>query len=313
MIRLGTRGSVLARWQSDWCAAKLRERGVDVEIVVIRTRGDLVQDESIANIGAQGVFTKEIQRALQRGEIDLAVHSLKDLPTDPVDGLRLAAVPRRGPVRDAFLSHIAPTIDRLPSGARIGTGSLRRQTQIRHHFGDRFQIEEIRGNVETRLRKLDAGDYDALVLAEAGLVRLGFADRIRSFLEPPFFLPAVGQGALGLEIRSDDDETARQIETFSDPKTFAAVLAERSLLWTLQGGCIAPIAALGTVVEEKLILHGRILSLDGRALFEATQSISLKDDPETLGVELAEELIERGAGKILEEIRSRRIDPDSRD
>lgn len=305
-IRLGTRGSKLARWQADWCAERLRRQGIEVEIVVIETSGDLVQDQSIVNIGAQGVFTKEIQRALLRREIDVAVHSLKDLPTEPVDGLVLGAVPTRGPYRDAFLSRQAARIEELPGNSRLGTGSLRRKTQIINRFGDRFRIEDIRGNVETRLRKLDDEEYDALILAEAGLERLGFADRICSFLEPPLFLPAVGQGALGLEIRSGDAEISEIVTSISDRETFSAVLAERSMLQTLQGGCIAPIAALGTVTDDTLALHGRILSLDGSKIFEITRSCSMADDPARLGKELADDLLRQGAASVMEEIRQRR-------
>jgi hydroxymethylbilane synthase len=299
-IRFGTRGSVLARWQTHWCADRLKEKNIDSEIVIIETSGDRVQDRSIVNIGAQGVFTKEIQHALLRGEIDVAVHSLKDLPTEPVDGLMLASVPPRGAYRDVFLSHKATVIDELPKGSRIGTGSIRRKTQIIYHFGDQFQIDEIRGNIETRLRKLDQGDYDALILAEAGLIRLGYSERICSFLELPYFLPAVGQGAIGLEIRSDDYRTAEQIAFLCDAVTFAAVQAERAMLQKLQGGCIAPIAALGRVEGETLILHGRILSLDGKTMLEATRNTSLQDDPKSLGIFVADELINKGADKILE-------------
>lgn len=301
-IRLGTRGSRLARWQADWCADRLRRQGVEGEIVVIQTSGDRVQNQSIVNIGAQGVFTREIQRALLGGEIDLAVHSLKDLPTEPVDGLVLGGVPERGPHRDAFLSSKAASLEELPENSRIGTGSLRRKTQLLNRFGDRFRIDDIRGNVETRLRKLDEEEYDALILAEAGLLRLGFADRICSFLEPPDFLPAVGQGALGLEIRSDDVKTAEIAISISDSATFVSVLAERSMLLTLQGGCLAPIAALASVDGETLTLHGRILSLDGSKMFETTRgSIT---DPVELGRQVAEELVALGADAILDEIRA---------
>ncbi|GHT16829.1 porphobilinogen deaminase [Planctomycetales bacterium] len=300
MIRLGTRGSVLARWQSDWAAGQLAELGINVEIIVIQTSGDLVQHESIINIGAQGVFTKEIQRALLENQIDVAVHSLKDLPTDPVPGLSLAAVPKRGSHRDAFLSLHSATIDGLPPDSRIGTGSLRRKTQILHCFGEKYRVDDIRGNVETRLRKLEQGEYDAVILAEAGLMRLGFADRIRSFLEPPFFFPAIGQGALGLEIRSDDQETAMTLAPLSDEATFAAVKAERAMLRTLQGGCSAPIAALGEVQNAVLSLQGRVLSLDGKEMYETTLSTPfstpLSSDPEELGVRVAEELLKKISG-----------------
>ena len=292
-IRLGTRGSILARRQADWTADALCKLGHAVELVVIKTTGDLRQDGPIANIGAPGVFTKELQRALLEQMIDIAVHSLKDLPTESVDGLVLAAVPQRGPYRDVFVSNTAKTIDELPAGCIIGTGSLRRRTQILYRFGDRFRIDDVRGNVETRLRKLDEGRIDALILAEAGLIRLGFSDRIASVLEPPGFLPAVGQGALGIEIRGDDSETKAAIAPLNDLATFAAVSAERAMLRRLQGGCIAPIAALGSVESGQLTLHGRILTLDGAKMYEQTITASPADSPETIGIQLAESLLNR--------------------
>ena len=293
-VRLGTRGSALARWQANWTAQMLSEQihtqGIAIEIVVIQTSGDIIQNESIVNIGAQGVFTKEIQRALLNNRIDIGVHSLKDLPTEYVAGLSLAAVPKRETYRDAFVSLIAEKIEDLPPGARIGTGSLRRKTQILHHFGDKYRVEDIRGNVETRLKKMAHEEYDAVILAEAGLIRLGFADSIRSFLEPPFFLPAIGQGALGWEIRSDDQPMAEFLKPLNDAATFAAVLAERAMLRELRGGCSAPIAALGTVKNSTLSLHGRVLSLDGKQMFDAVQSAPLAGDPELLGINVAREV-----------------------
>jgi hydroxymethylbilane synthase len=305
-IRIGTRGSVLALWQTHCCVNLLKEKNIDSEIVIIETSGDRVADKSIANIGTQGIFTKEIQAALLRHEIDVAVHSLKDLPTEPVSGLVLSSVLKRGSYRDAFLSNKTTNIEELPKGSRIGTGSLRRKTQIIHRFGDLFRIDEIRGNIETRLHKLDQGGYDAVILAEAGLVRLGFADRIRSFLEPPFFLPAVGQGAIGLEIRFDDHRTAEQIIPLGDLPTFAAVSAERAMLQKLQGGCTAPIAALGRIEGEMLVLQGRILSLDGKTMFETTLSTPINQKPNSLGIAVADKLINMGADSILDEIRQER-------
>jgi hydroxymethylbilane synthase len=220
----------LARWQANWTAQKLAEQlniqGIATEIVVIQTSGDLIQNEAIVNIGAQGVFTKEIQRALLDNKIDVAVHSLKDLPTEYVSGLSLVAVPKRESYRDAFVSHIAEKIEDLPAGAKIGTGSLRRETQILHRFGNKYLVEDIRGNVETRLRKLEQGEYDALILAEAGLLRLGFADSIRSLLEPPFFLPAIGQGALGWEIRTDDRRMAELLQPLNDKSTLPSIVSK---------------------------------------------------------------------------------------
>ena len=301
-IRLGTRGSTLARWQADWTAGILRKLGCDVKIVVVKTTGDLRQDGPIANIGAPGVFTKELQRALLDKTIDIAVHSLKDLPTEPVDGLSLAAVPSRGPFRDVFVSNTAKTIDKLPNGSVIGTGSLRRKAQILYRFGDRYRIEDVRGNVETRLRKLGEGQIDALILAEAGLARLGLSDRITSLLEPPDFLPAIGQGALGIEIRCGDSQTATAIAPLNDPATFAAVQAERAMLRRLQGGCIAPIAAFGIVENNRLTLHGRILAPDGSKMFERTVSATFAESSETLGIQLAESLLESGADEVVDDL-----------
>ncbi|MGL4594637.1 MAG: hydroxymethylbilane synthase [Thermoguttaceae bacterium] len=321
-LRIGTRGSVLARWQANWCAEQLRRAGHEVEIVFIQTSGDAIQDQSIVKMGAQGVFTKEIQRALIRNEIDIAVHSLKDLPTEYVPELRLVAVPERGSFRDAFVCSNREThkkietIEDLPPLSRIGTGSLRRKTQIQNCFGNQFQIEEIRGNVETRLKKLDECEYDAIILAEAGLIRLGFANRIRSLLDSAHFLPAVGQGAIGIETRAEDVQTISRVGVLFAPTTFVAVLAERAFLRTLKGGCIAPIGALGQFeqsqsaqeqikqeqsaqeqsghengghekIENKqklsktghLRLSGRIISLDGTRKFESTRSIPLDLPP----------------------------------
>ena len=289
-IRLGTRGSKLACWQANWTAEQIHAQGITSEIVVIQTKGDITQNESIVNIGEQGVFTKEIQRALLENEIDVAVHSLKDLPTEEFSGLSLVAVPVRESYRDAFVSHMAEHIGDLPAGARIGTGSLRRKTQVLFHFGDKYRVDDIRGNVETRLRKLKSGEYDALILAESGLIRLGLASAIRSVLQPPFFLPAIGQGALGWEIRTEDKKTADLLAPLTNVETFAAVRAERAMLRELRGGCSAPIAALGTVNNSVLTLHGRILSLDGKKMFDAIQSAPLEEKPETLGVNVAREL-----------------------
>ena len=292
-FRLGTRGSALARWQANWTADQLRTLGFTVEIVVIQTSGDVVQKDAIVNIGEQGVFTKEIQHALLENKIDIAVHSLKDLPTEYVTGLSLVAVPKRESYRDVFVSHIAENIENLPLGSRIGTGSMRRKTQVLYHFGDRYRVEDIRGNVETRLRKLEQREYDALILAEAGLNRLGLANVIRSFLEPPFFLPAIGQGALGWEVRSDDQRTADLLKLLNDEQTFAMVRAERAMLREMRGGCSAPIAALAQIDDSGsvLSLHGRILSLDGKQMFETTQSAPFADDPELLGINVARTLI----------------------
>ena len=289
MLHLGTRGSALARWQANWVVARLRENGVEVEIVEIRTAGDESTTEPVRELGAVGVFTKEIQIALLENRIDIAVHSLKDLPTEPVPGLELAAVPVRGPYRDAVVCAVFPSLDDLPNGATIGTGSLRRRTQLLHKYRDRFRILEIRGNVDTRLRKVMQGEYDAIVLAEAGLVRLGLERHISNLLEPPDFLPAVGQGALGVEIRVSDTLARSAAVFLNDLDTFAAVSAERAFLKRMQGGCSAPIAAYGEVIDGMLHLHGRILSLDGQEMNEFQQSAPPNQSQE-LGESVADQL-----------------------
>lgn len=297
-FRIGTRGSKLALWQANWVKNALHQNGFASEIIVIHTSGDQNQQGPIAGIGSQGVFTKEIQRALIAGEIDVAVHSLKDLPTEKVDGLVLAATPKRGPHADAFVSTKASHLDKLPDRSKIGTGSARRKAQIVNRFGDRFQILDIRGNVETRLKKLYDGEYDALILAEAGLVRLELSDHVTSRLEKPFFLSSVGQGILGLETRESDVPAQKIVQTINDPETFAAANAERSLLATLRGGCLAPIAAFAEVENNLLTLHARVFSQDGRQMIEAKQNGNV-EKPCDLGVVVAEELFSLGAESLL--------------
>jgi hydroxymethylbilane synthase len=301
-LRLGTRASRLARWQADWVAARLTELGQTVELIPIRTEGDRKQQGPIGEIGTQGVFTKEIQQSLLENQIDLAVHSLKDLATEPVKGLALAAVPERGPWADCLVIREAPSLDKLPKGVIVGTGSPRRSTQLLHLRPD-LKIENIRGNVETRLAKLDAGDYDAIALATAGLVRLGLEDRITERLDCGQLLPAVGQGALGIEVRSDDRLTLKILSQLNDQNTYAAVIAERSMMRTLKGGCLAPVAAWGRIETLGLLtLTGRVMSLDGKTRLEAIGS----DAPENaveLGQHLAHKLLSQGAAPIIAEAR----------
>ncbi|MBR4834131.1 MAG: hydroxymethylbilane synthase [Thermoguttaceae bacterium] len=332
-LRLGTRPSALALWQANWTRDALEANGVPVEIVKIHTKGDVDRDAAIVNLGAQGVFTKEIQRALLLGEIDLAVHSLKDLPVERIDGLRLTAVPVRADFRDAFVSNRFATLDELPPGAVVATSSMRRQSQLLRRSNGAWDVRPVRGNVETRLQKLDDGEFDAMILASAGLNRLGFGSRIRHFLERPDFLPAVGQGALGLETRADDAETIARVAPLADEATFLSVLAERSLLATLQGGCLVPIGALGTLAastqtaqssqsaeiaeinaekRQTLRLDAQILSFDGKTAFQtvATQTFdaALSDDEkkeiaERLGRDAAQTLLDQGATELVAEIR----------
>ena len=298
VLKLGTRGSKLARWQSDWVAAKLRAAGHTVEIVEIQTAGDAQQSGPIEAIGAQGVFTKEIQRALLDDRVDVAVHSLKDLPTTPVEGLSLAAVPPREGVRDALISNIAASIDELPQGARVGTGSFRRRAQLLHQRPD-LELLDLRGNVDTRLRKLDEGQYDAILLAEAGLRRLGLAERIAQAIPAEQLLPAPGQGALGIECRAGDAATRDAVAPIDDPTTYAAILAERTALARLEGGCLAALGAWGRVQQDKqLTLSVVVMSEDGKQrLFE--ESSCFITGAFELGVSVADNLLDRGAAALL--------------
>lgn len=295
-IRLGTRASALARWQADWVAARLMEFGARIELVFIKTGGDGTTTP-ITQSSGQGLFTKEIQRALLDDRIDLAVHSLKDLPTERIDGLGLAAVPERESPRDAFISNQVTEIERLQSGARVGTGSRRRQSQLLHARPD-LAVLDIRGNVETRLQKLDDGEYDAIILAEAGLNRLGLAGRITQLLPPTTMLPAIGQGALGLETRLDDQTTITAAKRLDDANTHACVRAERALLAALRGGCLAPVGAWGRFEGAQLHLDAVVLSTDGTTRLSA----SVAGDTSaavTLGEEAARQLIEQGATELI--------------
>lgn len=300
-LRLGTRASALAQWQAQWVAAKLTDLGIEVLLTPITTTGDRRREEPIERIGAPGAFTKEIQKALLDGRIDLAVHSLKDLLTERVPGLHLAAVPERGAVADVLVAREVDRLEALPHGATVGTGSTRRKTQLLHVRPD-LRIKDIRGNVETRLAKLDQGRYDAIILAEAGLVRLGLAQRITQRLPDAVVLSAVGQGALGLEIRDDDAEVAQAISPLDDRATHAAVAAERAMLAALEGGCLAPIAAWATLDAEKLVLRGRVLSADGRQRLDATE-IGSPDDPHALGHGVADKLRQQGAAELIAQSR----------
>jgi hydroxymethylbilane synthase len=295
-LRLGTRASPLARWQADWVAGELRKRGVEVELVLISTQGD-VKTGPLGQIGGQGLFTKEIQRALLDEQIDLAVHSLKDLPTAEVEGLSLAAVPERESIADVLVCNSAKSLSELPKNARVGTGSLRRRAQLLHQRHD-LQMLEIRGNVETRLRKLDQGEYDALVLAQAGLHRLGLDSRIAGVIPLSVMLPAVGQGALGIETRADDTSTRRHLATLNHEATYQSVTAERSLLATLRGGCLAPVGAWGRVENSLLHLDGVVLSGDGRQRIAASSS-GPPSSAADLGQQVAEQLIAQGAEGLI--------------
>jgi len=300
-IRLGTRASALARWQAEWVAARLVEAGVDVLLVPITTSGDQQQRASIAAVGSQGVFTKELQAALLDERIDLAVHSLKDLPTDPVEGLCLAAVPQRGPVGDVLVCPRVGSLADLPKRSIVGTGSLRRRAQLLYIRND-LQVRDIRGNVETRLAKLAGGDYDALLLAEAGLRRLELDQHIAQLIPKSIMLPAVGQGALGLETRLGDEQTRSALTAIDHAATHAAVLAERTMLATLEGGCLAPVAAWGRVEKSRLTLTGRVLAANGSRRIQTTL-VADQADAQRIGNQVAQRLLVRGAARFIQSSR----------
>ncbi|WP_152049668.1 hydroxymethylbilane synthase [Tautonia marina] len=304
VVRIGTRGSALARWQADWVADRLRAAhpGLRVDLIEIRTRGDRDRNSPLAQIAGgssgTGLFTKEIQRALLDGEVELAVHSLKDLPTRGPDALTLGAIPEREDPADALIAPRHQTLDALPEGATVGTGSLRRQAMLRHARPD-LNVVGIRGNVETRLARATSGELDAVVLAASGLHRLGLDGQITDRLGPPRFLPAVGQGALGIECRSDDETTLALLAPLDHPPTRRAVLAERACLAELEGGCMVPLAAWGREVEGDLLaLDVAVFDPDGRERLDAARTGPL-DDPEGLGRQVAAELRALGADRLL--------------
>ncbi len=303
-IRLGTRQSPLARWQADYIAGRIRQLKIEVEMVPIVTSGD-VKTGSLGEGGGVGLFTKEIQRALLDGRCDLAVHSLKDLPTEHVPGLALAGVPEREEVGDALISRDRCTLAQLPQGARIGTGSARRVAQLRALRPD-LQMVDIRGNVDTRLKKLDDGDYDAIVLAIAGLKRLKLDHRITEKLDIDDVLPAVGQAALGLETRFDDCPIIDIVEAISHYPSHQAVLAERAMLRALRGGCLAPVAAHAVLEGEHLILKARAMALDGSSRAQ-TIVTGRADQPFEIGLRAADLLEIGGARDMIERARRGQI------
>jgi hydroxymethylbilane synthase len=300
-LKLGTRGSALALWQANWTKNAIEGRwpGLQVELVPIKTTGDKILDVPLAKIGGKGLFTKELDEALLDGRIDLAVHSLKDVPFQLPDGIDFAAIPEREDPRDAFVSQ-GLKLEELRPGARIGTSSLRRQVQLRHRF-PALHLETLRGNVDTRLRKLDAGDFDGILLAAAGLKRLGHESRVTQFLEDDIMLSAVGQGALGIVCRSADPATRRFLQVLNDETTRCAVTAERGLLRALGGSCQVPVAGRARLAGDRLTIKGLIASLDGSRVL-THQLTDSSDQPAELGVRLGQKLLEMGAGDLLAEI-----------
>jgi hydroxymethylbilane synthase len=300
-LRIGTRSSPLALWQARFVAERLRPIAVPrrVELVTVETTGDVVRDRPLSEIGGDGLFTKEIQRAILADVVDVAVHSLKDLPTTRVEGLTLAAVPERGPSGDALVSKCHASFAGLPSGALVATSSLRRGAQILHRRPD-LRLENIRGNVDTRLRKLtEQSDLAGIVLAHAGLVRLGLEAAITEILDPQWMLPAVGQGALGLECRADDGATLAALTALNDAASRQAVLAERAFLRALGGGCLVPIGAAGMAREGVVSLRGVVLDKEGRRRIGGKRS-GPAEDAERVGKELADELLNQGARGLLQ-------------
>jgi len=300
-IRIGTRGSLLAKWQAEYVRRRIfQTTGVEPEIVIVKTTGDALQQAPFSQIGGQGVFIKELQEALLSEHIDLAVHSVKDIPTDVPTRLCFPAVCRREDTRDCLVAGKGETLGTLRQGARIGTSSLRRQSQLRHQRSD-LDFRELRGNVDTRLRKVESGEYQAIVLAKAGLDRLGLSGRITEVLSPDICMPAVGQGAIAVQARLKDAELGEALAPLDDYETRQSIIAERALLGTLQGGCQVPLGAWARFERNELALDAVICSLDGSNYVRQRASGSA-DQPRELGQRVAQLLVERGAGAILEEV-----------
>jgi hydroxymethylbilane synthase len=314
-IVIGSRGSKLAFWQASWVKDRLCAAGHEIAIEIIKTTGDKLQSfspehplpasmaQTVAEAGTKGLFIKEIEEALLSGKVDLAVHSLKDLPTVQPEGLILAAVPAREDARDVFISSGGKVFEQLPPGARVATSSPRRQAQLRRLRPD-LELVAMRGNLDTRLRKLADGECEALVLAAAGIHRLGLRERITGYFTFDQICPAVGQGALGIEIRKGDAALARAVASLDDAATHVAVRAERAMLWRLGGGCQVPIAAYANFEAGQLRLRGIVANMDGSRLIRSAITGS-ENDPESLGALVAQELLEAGASEILKTLAGR--------
>ena len=304
-VRIGTRKSQLALVQTYWVKAELEKHfpNIDFEVEKMSTQGDKILDVPLAKIGDKGLFTKELEVGMLNNTTDFAVHSLKDLPTNLPEGLMLGCVTKRVDPADALVvneKHKDKTLATFPAGSIIGTSSLRRLAQLRHHYPD-LEFKDIRGNVNTRLAKLDAGEYDGIILAVAGLQRLDMSDRIHETISPEISLHAVGQGALGIECREGDEEILKILKVLEDPDSRDRTFAERSFLRDLEGGCQVPIGVNTTIDGDTLTVVGMVASLDGKQLLRDTVSGN-KQDAEALGTELAGKLREQGAGEILAEI-----------
>lgn len=304
-IRIATRKSPLAMWQAEFVKAELERfhPGIQVELIKMTTQGDKILDTPLAKVGGKGLFVKELEAGLLDGTADIAVHSMKDVPVDFPEGLHLAAICRREDARDVFVSNRYANVDELPEGARVGTSSLRRSSQLRNYRSD-LEIIDLRGNVNTRLRKLDEGEYDAIILAAAGLIRLGFQDRITGYLSIEHSLPAVGQGAVGIECRSDDARVNALIAPLNHKDTRICVLAERAMNHRLEGGCQVPIAGHAVIKESEIFMDGLVGSIDGHEIIRGDIQGPV-ELAEVLGRRLADFLLARGAGRILKDVYSR--------
>lgn len=300
VLKIATRKSQLALWQAEYVASALRQAhpGLEVELLKMSTQGDKILDTPLAKVGGKGLFVKELEQGLLNGDADIAVHSMKDVPVELPDGLHLATICPREDPRDAFVSNIYSALAALPEGARVGTSSLRRQCQLRALRPD-LEILDLRGNVNTRLQKLDDGNYDAIILAAAGLIRLGFQDRIREALAPEISLPAIGQGAVGIECRVDDPRVNELLVPLHDRLTATRVQAERAMNHRLQGGCQVPIAGFAMIEHGILLLRGLVGEPDGSQIIRG-EIAGPPENAEELGVVLADDLLNRGADKILE-------------
>jgi hydroxymethylbilane synthase len=300
-LRIGSRGSILARWQAEFVRKELFQiAGVEAEIMIIKTAGDKLQQAPISQIGGKGIFIKELEEALLEETVDLAVHSVKDIPTETPRRLHFPAVCRRDDVRDCLVSSKGATLANLRQGARVGTSSIRRQAQLRHHRAD-LDLRELRGNVDTRLRKVESGEYDGVVLSKSGLDRLGWSAKITEALSPEISLPAVGQGAIAIEARVKDTEAADILGKLDDAETRTAVIAERALLAALQGGCQVPLGAWARIERGELVMDAVVCSVDG-VQYVRQRAAAPPDQAVQLGEQMARLLIEGGARGILEEV-----------
>jgi hydroxymethylbilane synthase len=309
---IGTRGSKLALWQSNYIKGRLEEiTGLPVELMIIKTTGDKILDVPLAKVGGKGLFTKEIEVELLAGTVDLAVHSMKDVPTELPEGCVICANPERVDPRDVIVAGSAGyDLETLPEGGTLGTSSLRRRSQVKAIRPD-LTIVDVRGNLDTRMRKAEDGEVDAVILAAAGITRMGWADRITHYIDPDVMTPAVGQGAIGIEIRDDDPFMADVCSRINHDETFTCVRAERVVMRMLEGGCQVPIGAYARLVGDKLVMDGMVATIDGETVLRHRLEGS-PDEPEMLGAAMTDRLLDMGAAQILEAIRAAADEVDGR-